>query len=249
MECQDAHAPPTSRATAVMKSSDEFVVNLNGRENIPLKDYLENAMYMNPKQKFLKASLLMNEAEAAERENENEYWNCIPKKILNRLWSIPQLRNHTHGKKSEVERVGEEESDEEESPVSWTELFYDLIFVASISNVAEALKEIIEFHAVLEMWLLLLYWIMFMQTWSTFMFYLSRFKNTDIFSNFIFFIYNSGIVVMAANLIAGLSDRKSCSIGYAITRLAACILYAQVSLNPEAKILDELLRLVILFAL
>jgi low temperature requirement protein LtrA len=239
-----------SKGVTTQFSSEFYVVTAEGGHAVPLKLHLQQMEEKKREEERLRSEQQEQQQQQQPEDtvttlnmgredtllgqvatDENDFKQKAKLKLLSKFFRLPKLRNQNV------------ENKHSSSQVSWSELFYDLIFVAALNNLADYLKHTVDeggSHVGEGLGLTVLYWILFMQTWTTSMFYWTRFENHDAFSNVLFFFYNSGIIGMATNMIDGLDDRRSFSIGYCVSRSAAALLYFQVSLVNEARLFGQI---------
>jgi low temperature requirement protein LtrA len=113
---------------------------------------------------------------------------------------------------------------QESRRVSWLELFFDLIFVAAVSQVGVPLGEDYSIHGLLRysLMFLLIWWAWFGHTM-----YSTRFDAEDVVHRLLTLIQIFAAAAMAANAKQGLADRDSAGFGaaYAVQRVVLVIQY------------------------
>src|SRR5215470_4076646 len=108
--------------------------------------------------------------------------------------------------------------------VSWLELFFDLIFVAAVSQVSHPLGEDYSLHGIIRysLMFLLIWWAWFGHTM-----YATRFEADDVVHRLLTLVQIFAAAAMAANAKQDLADRDSAGFGaaYAVQRIVLVIQY------------------------
>jgi low temperature requirement protein LtrA len=108
--------------------------------------------------------------------------------------------------------------------VSWLELFFDLIFVAAVSQVSHPLGEDYSLHGLIRysLMFLLIWWAWFGHTMHA-----TRFEADDIVHRILTLVQIFAAAAMAANAKQGLADSDSAGFGaaYAVQRVVLVIQY------------------------
>jgi low temperature requirement protein LtrA len=120
--------------------------------------------------------------------------------------------------------------------VTWLELFFDLIFVAAVSQVAAPLREsftpgeLLRFTTLF----LLIWW-----AWIGHTFYATRFDTDDVIQRLLTLTQIFIVAVMAANAKDALDSRSSAGFAaaYAVMRLVLVLQYARARRLPQAQAL------------
>ncbi len=113
------------------------------------------------------------------------------------LWQPPRLRTA--------------EDQEEERRATWLELFYDLVFVAAIAQVAHSLSEHVSLSGVLS------YVLLFVPVWWSWVgatFYATRFDTDDLGHRLLTLLQMIAIAVLAVNVHHGLGESST---GFALS--------------------------------
>ncbi|MBW4601630.1 MAG: low temperature requirement protein A [Calothrix sp. FI2-JRJ7] len=128
-------------------------------------------------------------------------------------------------------RTGEEES---ERRATWLELFYDLVFVVAVSQLAHNLKEDISISGFLGFVFLFIpvWW-----SWIGTTMYANRFDNDDIGRRLLVGLQMLTAAAMAVNIHHGLNENSAgFAISYALSRIVLVIEYVRAgSYIPEAR--------------
>ena len=119
-------------------------------------------------------------------------------------------------------------------PASWTELFFDLIFVAAVAQVGEPLQHDYSVHGLIRYTFLfcLIWW-----AWNGHTAFHSRFEANDWASSILSVVQTFLAAVMAANATEGLDSDSAAGFGaaYAGMRLTLVIQYVRVRRVPVAR--------------
>src|SRR5215475_2871280 len=110
--------------------------------------------------------------------------------------------------------------------VTWLELFFDLIFVAAVAQVAEPLRhdysivELVRFTPLL----VLIWW-----AWIGHTFFSTRFDSDDVVQRGLTFLQIFAVAAMAANAKDALDSRSSAGFAaaYAVARLVLVVQYCR----------------------
>lgn len=116
------------------------------------------------------------------------------------IWEPPRLRS--------------DEGESSERRATWLELFFDLVFVVAIAELARYLSHHLSLSGLLE------FTILFVPVWWCWIgatFYATRFDTDDLSDRLITFVQMAIIAIMAANIPDGLG---SSSVGYSLTYVA-----------------------------
>jgi low temperature requirement protein LtrA len=133
-------------------------------------------------------------------------------------------------------RIGEDT--EEERHATWLELFYDLVFVVAVSQVAHNLKEDISLSGFLGFVVLFipLWW-----SWIGTTFYANRFDSDDIIHRLLVGVQMLTAAAMAVNIHHGLGESSpGFAIAYAIGRAVLVVEYVRAGIHiPSARSLTN----------
>lgn len=129
-------------------------------------------------------------------------------------------------------RIGEDS--EEERHATWLELFYDLIFVVAVSQVAHSLKEDISFSGLFGFVVLFIpiWW-----SWIGTTFYANRFDNDDVGHRLLVGVQMLTAAAMAVNIHHGLDESSpGFALAYALGRAVLVIEYVRAGIHiPSAR--------------
>lgn len=142
--------------------------------------------------------------------------------LANPWWTPPRLRSH------------EEESSERHA--TWLELFFDLVYVAAISQLGLSLHHDLSLHGLLRFVLLAIpiWW-----AWTGTAFYSTRFDTDDLSDRVFYSIQLIGVAALAVNVHDGLNTTSTgFALSYAFIRLILVLQYLLASIFvPEARVL------------
>jgi len=117
---------------------------------------------------------------------------------------------------------------------SWLELFFDLIFVAAVSQVGVPLGEDYSIHGLVRysLMFLLIWWAWFGHTM-----YATRFDTDDVVHRLLTLVQIFAAAAMAANAKQNLADRDSAGFGaaYAVQRIVLVIQYLRARREPKTR--------------
>ncbi len=117
---------------------------------------------------------------------------------------------------------------------SWLELFFDLIFVAAVSQVGVPLGEDYSIHGLIRysLMFLLIWWAWFGHTM-----YATRFDADDVVHRLLTLVQIFAAAAMAANAKQELADRDSAGFGaaYAVQRIVLVIQYLRARREPKTR--------------
>jgi len=117
---------------------------------------------------------------------------------------------------------------------SWLELFFDLIFVAAVSQVGVPLGEDYSIHGLVRysLMFLLIWWAWFGHTM-----YATRFDADDVVHRLLTLVQIFAAAAMAANAKQNLADRDSAGFGaaYAVQRIVLVIQYLRARREPKTR--------------
>jgi low temperature requirement protein LtrA len=123
---------------------------------------------------------------------------------------------------------------QESRRVSWLELFFDLIFVAAVSQVGVPLGEDYSIHGLVRysLMFLLIWWAWFGHTM-----YSTRFDAEDVVHRLLTLVQIFAAAAMAANAKQGLADRDSAGFGaaYAVQRVVLVIQYLRARREEQTR--------------
>ncbi|MBD2435305.1 low temperature requirement protein A [Nostoc sp. FACHB-110] len=129
-------------------------------------------------------------------------------------------------------RIGEDT--EEERRATWLELFYDLVFVVAVSQVAHNLKEDISLSGLLGFVVLFIpiWW-----SWIGTTFYANRFDNDDIVHRLLVGVQMLTAAAMAVNIHHGLGESSpGFALAYALGRAVLVVEYIRAGIHiPSAR--------------
>jgi len=130
-------------------------------------------------------------------------------------------------------RIGEEDT-EEERRATWLELFYDLVFVVAVSQVAHNLKEDISLSGLIEFIVLFIpiWW-----SWIGTTFYANRFDSDDVIHRLLVGIQMLTAAGMAVNIHHGLGESSpGFALAYALGRAVLVVEYVRAGIHiPSAR--------------
>ncbi|AFY44287.1 low temperature requirement protein A [Nostoc sp. PCC 7107] len=130
-------------------------------------------------------------------------------------------------------RIGEEDSAEERR-ATWLELFYDLVFVVAVSQVAHNLKEDISLSGLLGFVVLFIpiWW-----SWIGTTFYANRFDSDDVVHRLLVGVQMLTAAGMAVNIHHGLGESSSgFALAYALGRAVLVVEYVRAGIHiPSAR--------------
>jgi low temperature requirement protein LtrA len=147
----------------------------------------------------------------------------IKKRICLQFWDIPELRENFSDQPQELD---------------WLELFYDLIFVAALTNLSSHVESLLLFSEksiANSLGTSFLYFLCFWSVWSNASHYWTRFAPEDLFTQIIFFFYYGGVYGMSICLQEDFQDRLGFALSFAACKLCLAVLYAQVLLNSKTR--------------
>ena len=132
----------------------------------------------------------------------------------------------------------EERKEERERHASWLELFYDLVFVAVVSQLSENLSHDISLVGVLSFIAL---YIPVWFAWIGATFFATRFGTDDLAHRILTLMQMMGAVAMAVNVSRGLGETSAgFALSYAATRFLLVIEYVRIGCRmPSTKPLTE----------
>src|SRR3954463_13564517 len=123
---------------------------------------------------------------------------------------------------------------QESRRVSWLELFFDLIFVAAVSQVGVPLGQDYSIHGLVRysLMFLLIWWAWFGHTM-----YSTRFDADDVVHRLLTLVQIFAAAAMAANAKQDLADRDSAGFGaaYAVQRIVLVIQYLRARSEPKTR--------------
>ena len=122
--------------------------------------------------------------------------------------------------------------------VTWSELFFDLVFVAVVAQVGTPLAADYSFHQLARYaFLLLLIW----WAWNGYAVYATRFDGDDAPQRVMTFVQMIAVIFMAANAEDGLESISSAGFAaaYAVMRVVLVLQYVRASTIPAARRLSR----------
>jgi low temperature requirement protein LtrA len=144
--------------------------------------------------------------------------------MLREIWRPPRLQNEVH--------------DEFEHRATWLELFYDVVYIATISQLGSALGEDISWGGFLRFVILFLpiWW-----SWSGITFYMNRFIVDDFWHRILIFVQMIALAVVAFSIADAFGKlANQFVLAYILIRAVLVILYYRAGKsNPQAESLTK----------
>ncbi len=126
----------------------------------------------------------------------------------------------------------------DEQKVGWLELFYDLVYVATIIALGNMLSEDVTTEGVLTFVVLFvpIWW-----SWTGMAFFMTRFNLDDLGHRLLVFVQMFAVAVLAINVHEGLGDTsQGFALGYVMARVVLILMYVRAGqLRPQARTLTR----------